>query len=183
MNEILLGVDEVGRGCIAGPLYAAAVILKHPIDGLKDSKLLSKKQRDIFFDLILANALYVDIGFVDSLYIDKYGLTQANRSAMLGAVKKLKLKYDKLIVDGKYNFLKDLPKSEAIVKADQKYQCVSAASVIAKVTRDRQMKIYGTVYPGYNFSSNMGYPTKEHYDAISKLGITPIHRTSFRLFS
>jgi ribonuclease HII len=183
LNKIILGVDEVGRGCIAGPLYAAAVILNNPIEGIKDSKLLSKKQREKLFDQIIADALFVGIGFADSIYIDRYGLTMANRHAMEEAIKDLDLKYDQLIVDGNYNYLKDFPKSEAVIKADQKYPSVSAASIIAKVTRDRLMEDNDKQYPGYNFVSNVGYPTKEHYLAISKIGITPIHRMSFRLNS
>jgi ribonuclease HII len=182
LTEILLGIDEVGRGCLAGPLCAAAVILKSPIDGLKDSKLLSRLQRERLFDLIRENSIFIGIGFASSAYIDKYGLTKANQFAMEQSIQDLSLDYDQIIIDGNYNFLKHIPNSKAIIKADQKYPCVSAASIIAKVTRDRMMYQYDVKYPGYNFLSNVGYPTKDHYSAIAELGITPIHRVSFKLF-
>ncbi|HEY5268592.1 MAG TPA: ribonuclease HII [Candidatus Saccharimonadales bacterium] len=182
MTKILLGLDEVGRGCLAGPLYAAAVILRSPVKGLKDSKLLSKKQREELFDKIIENAEYVSIGYADSSYIDEHGLTKANQYAMEQALIDIPVKYDHLIIDGNFNYLKDIPKSEAIIKADQKYQCVSAASIIAKVTRDKIMYEYDQKYPGYNFITNVGYPTKQHYEAIASLGTTPIHRSSFKLF-
>ncbi|HUY52983.1 MAG TPA: ribonuclease HII [Candidatus Dormibacteraeota bacterium] len=182
MTEILLGIDEVGRGSIAGPLYSAAVILKSPIAGLKDSKLLSRHQRESLFDKIVANAEDIGIGYADPLFIDEFGLTKANQFAMEQACNNIQVSYDRIIIDGNFNYLKQLPKSEAIIKADQKYNCVSAASIIAKVTRDRVMYRYDEQYPGYNFISNVGYPTKEHYLAIAKLGITPIHRVSFKLF-
>lgn len=182
MTKILLGIDEVGRGSLAGPLYAAAVILKYPIEGLKDSKLLSRTQREKLFDQIYVNSLFVGVGFADNAYIDKYGLTEANQYAMEQSIADLSVDYDRLIIDGKFNFLKTTAKSEAIVKADRKYACVSAASIVAKVTRDRLMGQYEKQYQGYNFISNVGYGTKEHYLAIAKLGITPIHRQSFKLF-
>jgi len=182
LTKILLGIDEVGRGSLAGPLYAAAVILKYPIEGLKDSKLLSRSQREELFDKIYSSSLFVGVGFADNAYIDKYGLTKANQYAMERSIVGLSLDYDRLIIDGKFNYLKNIAKSEAIVKADQKYACVSAASIVAKVTRDRLMSKYKKQYPGYNFSSNVGYGTKQHYQAIAKLGITPIHRQSFKLF-
>ena len=182
MAKILLGLDEVGRGCLAGPLYAAAVILRSPVVGLKDSKLLSKKQREELFDKIIENAEYAGIGYADSSFIDKHGLTRANQYAMEQALLNMPVKYDQIIIDGNYNYLEHLPRSEAIIKADQKYQCVSAASIIAKVTRDRIMYEYDKIYPGYNFLTNVGYPTKQHYQAIVALGTTPIHRSSFKLF-
>ncbi len=182
MTNILIGIDEVGRGCLAGPLYAAAVILQSPIIGLKDSKLLSRLQREKLFDQIIDEALFVGIGFADSVYIDEYGLTKANRYAMEQTLNGLDITYDHLIVDGNHNFLSHLPRSKAVIKADQKYPCVSAASIIAKVTRDRIMYLNDKKYPGYNFITNVGYPTPEHYQAISELGLTPLHRRSFKLF-
>ncbi len=182
MIKILVGIDEVGRGSLAGPLYSAAVILKSPISGLRDSKLLSKNQREKLFDQIVAKAEYIGIGHADPSFIDKYGLTRANQFAMEQACSNIQKPYDRLIIDGNFNYLEHLPKSEAIIKADQKFDCVSAASIIAKVTRDRIMYQYDEQYPGYNFISNVGYPTKEHYLAIASLGITPIHRASFKLF-
>jgi ribonuclease HII len=182
LTEILLGLDEVGRGSLAGPLCSAAVILKSPIKGLKDSKLLSRAKREKLFDEIIANSDYIGIGYADALFIDKYGLTKANQHAMEQSLTAISIKYDRLIIDGNFNYLKQIPKAVAIIKADQKYGCVSAASIIAKVTRDRIMFQYDKQYPGYNFISNVGYPTKEHYRAIEKLGVTPIHRLSFSLF-
>lgn len=182
MKTVILGIDEVGRGSLAGPLYAAAVILKSPIIGLKDSKLLSKNQRQKLYEQIIDNSLFVGIGFADPEYIDKFGLTKANAYAMEQAIKGINIKYDKIIIDGNYNYLSHLDKVEAIIKADQKYPAVSAASIIAKVTRDSLMYKYDIQYPGYSFKSNVGYPTKQHYLAIQKLGTTPIHRKSYKLF-
>lgn len=182
MTKIILGIDEVGRGSLAGPLYASAVILKSPILGLKDSKLLSREQRENLFDLIIDNAVFVGIGFAESSYIDEFGLTRANAFAMEQAIKDLNVNYDEIIIDGNYNYLCKLPNVKTIIKADQIYPSVSAASIIAKVTRDRLMYEFDDKYPGYGFGTNVGYGTKAHYLAIEKLGVTPIHRRSYKLF-
>ncbi len=182
MAKIILGIDEVGRGSIAGPLYAAAVILKSPIDGLKDSKLLSRIQRQTLFGLIHENALFVGVGYADPEYIDKFGLTRANSYAMEQAIKSLDVNYDEIIIDGNYNYLINMSKVRTIIKADQTYPPVSSASIIAKVSRDLVMQEFDKQYPGYGFNTNVGYPTKPHYLAIKKLGITPIHRKSYKLF-
>ena len=182
MTKILLGIDEVGRGSLAGPLYAAAVILKSPIVGLKDSKLLSIKQRQNLFDQIIDNALFVWIGYADASYIDEFGLTRANGYAMEQAMKGLSITYDEIIIDGNYNYLINVPNVKTVIKADQIYPAVSAASIIAKVSRDQIMYEFDEQYPGYGFKTNVGYPTKAHYLAIGKLGITPIHRKSYKLF-
>lgn len=182
MRKVILGIDEVGRGSLAGPLYAAAVILKSPIIGLKDSKLLTKKQRLNLFNLIIDQAVFVGIGFAEPKYIDKFGLTKANSYAMEQAIKDLDVNYDEIIIDGNYNYLANLPKVKTIVKADQKCPAVSAASIVAKVTRDRIMYKFDKKHPGYGFMTNVGYLTKAHYLALQKLGITPIHRKSYKLF-
>jgi len=182
LTKIILGIDEVGRGSLAGPLYAAAVILKSPILGLKDSKLLSKKQREDLFELIIENALFVGIGYADAVYIDEFGLTRANAYAMEQAIKDLNVSYDEIIIDGNYNYLSKIPNVKTAIKADQIYPTVSAASIIAKVSRDKLMYEFDNKYPGYGFSTNVGYGTQAHYLAIKNLGVTPIHRQSYKLF-
>jgi ribonuclease HII len=182
LTKIILGIDEVGRGSLAGPLYAAAVILKSPILGLKDSKLLSRKQREDLFELIINDALFVGVGYAEAAYIDEFGLTRANSYAMEQAIKGLNIGYDEIIIDGNYNYLSKIPNVKTIIKADQIYPAVSAASIIAKVSRDRLMYEFDDKYPGYGFTTNVGYGTQAHYIAIKNLGITPIHRRSYKLF-
>jgi ribonuclease HII len=174
LTKIILGIDEVGRGSLAGPLYAAAVILKSPILGLKDSKLLSRKQRENLFKLIINRATFVGIGYAEAAYIDEFGLTRANAYAMEQAIKGLNIRYDEIIIDGNYNYLDKIPNVKTVIKADQTYPTVGAASIIAKVTRDKLMYEFDNKYPGYGFSTNVGYGTKAHYLAIKNLGVTPI---------
>lgn len=174
------GVDEVGRGPLAGPVVAAAVILdpSNPIEGLADSKKLTQKRREKLFDEIKCKSLAWCIARAEVDEIDELNILQASLLAMSRAVDGLQLKADHALVDGN-----KLPKlncsAEAIVKGDSKVAAISAASIIAKVARDREMVEMDALYPGYGFASHSGYPTKVHLQALQTLGVTPIHRRTF----
>ncbi len=180
MKLLIAGVDEVGRGCLAGAVVAAAVILdvNKPIDGLADSKTLSEKKREALAEKIHQQALAVAFGRAENDEIDAINILQASLLAMQRAVENLPISPDKALVDGKY-----CPKLtcavEAIIKGDQTVAAISAASIIAKVARDQEMKDIDSIYPGYGFKSHKGYPTKVHRQALQNLGITPIHRKTF----
>ncbi|MCF6337089.1 MAG: ribonuclease HII [Gammaproteobacteria bacterium] len=174
------GVDEVGRGPLAGPVVTAAVILdpEQPISGLADSKVLSEKKREILFDEIQIKAKAWAIGRAEVAEIDKINILQATMLAMQRAVAGLALQPGHVLVDG--NRCPELPcTAEAIIKGDGKIPAISAASIIAKVTRDREMVLLDAEYPGYGLAGHKGYPTKVHMAALQSLGVTPIHRRSF----
>lgn len=181
MSEILVaGVDEVGRGPLAGPVVTAAVILdgKYAIAGLADSKCLTEKKRQALDQMIRQHALCFSIGLADVDEIDKLNILQATMLAMQRAVAGLSLSPDRILVDG--NRLPVFPcEAEAIVGGDGLVAEISAASIIAKVYRDRMMKDLHKRYPQYGFDSNKGYPTRVHRDALLKHGVTPFHRRSF----
>jgi ribonuclease HII len=183
---ITVGVDEVGRGCWAGPLVAAAVALKQPIPGLKDSKKLSKVQREKLAKVIESEALAIGIGWVWPEAIDTGGISQAVKAAMLEAVQMIKIDFDEAIIDGNINYLNGLTgpsyygKTRAIVRADDLFPSVSAASIIAKVARDNYMAEAALKYPGYGFEAHVGYGTAAHIAALRKLGVTDIHRQSYK---
>ncbi len=174
------GVDEVGRGPLAGAVVTAAVILdpEKPIAGLNDSKKLSEKKREYLFELICSQALAYSIGRAEVAEIDTINILQATLVAMQRAVSSLQIAPDKVLVDGNRTPNFGIP-AEAIIKGDGKIAEISAASIIAKVVRDREMKQLSKVYPGYGFEKHKGYGTKIHMDALSRLGVTPIHRKSF----
>ncbi|MCK4544318.1 ribonuclease HII [candidate division WOR-3 bacterium] len=179
--HLIAGVDEVGRGPLAGPVVAAAVILPYGkiINGIKDSKKLSSKQREKIFHLIIENAISVGIGYVDSLIIDRINILQATLEAMKQAVCNMNLLPDYILIDGQYE-IENIPIFQsAIVGGDNKSQCIAAASIVAKVYRDRLMEEFDIEYPKYNFMKNKGYGTKEHINAIKKFGPCKIHRKSF----
>jgi ribonuclease HII len=176
--SVIVGIDEVGRGCWAGPLVAAAVILHKPIKGLKDSKLLSRKQREILSQKIYANAS-VGIGWVDAATIDRIGLTAATSKAMDAAVKQLKIPYDEIIMDGHFNFL-PARQITTIIKADRTIPSVSAASIIAKVARDDYMYKIAANFPAYKFDQHVGYGTKLHTEMLTLYGLCELHRKSFK---
>jgi len=180
---ITVGIDEVGRGSWAGPLVAAAVLLDLPIDDLTDSKLISAKKRSKLSDVILLSAKSYGIGWVTAQEIDAIGLTKSVSLAMQRAIKKISVEYEKIIIDGNYNFLKEYENVETLIKADLLIPSVSAASIIAKVARDNFMAEKSLVYPGYGFEKNVGYGTKQHLEAINKLGLTDLHRKSFKPMS
>lgn len=177
---MIAGTDEVGRGPLAGPVVAAAVILPEDIDlpGINDSKKLTEKQRETLMEKIKREAISWAIMEVDERMIDELNILEASRVAMQQAVKALPKQADFVLVDGLDNPMITLP-SQAIVKGDSKSISIAAASIIAKVYRDRLMKVYDKAYPGYGFAENKGYPTAEHIKAIETLGPTPIHRMSF----
>ncbi|WP_245792098.1 ribonuclease HII [Teredinibacter waterburyi] len=174
------GVDEVGRGPLAGDVVAAAVILKpsHGIVGLADSKKLSEKKRDRLFDEIRAKAVCFSVARASVAEIDELNILQASLLAMKRAVEGLDQSPDYVLVDGNR-----LPKwayhGEAVVKGDSKVESISAASILAKVTRDREMTELDRLYPGYGLAQHKGYPTKLHMEALQQLGVSVIHRRSF----
>lgn len=177
---VTVGIDEVGRGCWAGPLVAGAVILHTPITGLKDSKKLTKLQRESLTHTILNEAAAFGLGWVWPAEIDSVGLTQAVRLAMHRALAEISLEHDAIIIDGSINFLNDNPKSLAVVKADDSVAAVSAASIIAKVARDNFMREISVKYPEYGFDKHVGYGTSLHQQMLKLYGVSDIHRKSFR---
>jgi ribonuclease HII len=184
---ITVGIDEVGRGCWAGPLVAGAVILREPIDGLRDSKKLSKKRRDALAIEIYEKA-YVGLGWVTADEVDKLGLTKAVQLAMLRAMKLLHEQveaYDEVIIDGNHNFFANVQgfKTENIstlIRADDLVPAVSAASIAAKVARDNYMAEISADYPDYKFDVNVGYGTAAHQAALKLHGVTILHRKSYK---
>jgi ribonuclease HII len=184
---LLCGTDEAGRGPLAGPVYAAAVILPQGLEiaGLDDSKKLSEKKRDTLFDEICAAALSYSIASADEKEIDALNILAASMLAMRRAVEGLSIAPDFVLADGNrdpapvYGGIR-IP-SRAVVKGDALCRCVSAASILAKVSRDRFMLRMAQMYPGYGFEQHKGYPTRAHYEALAALGPCPIHRRSFRL--
>jgi len=177
---ITVGIDEVGRGCWAGPLVAGAVILKRPIEGLKDSKKLSKKRREILSGQIHAEALAVGLGWVEPKEIDSVGLTRAVGLAMERAMAQITMHFEEMIIDGSHNFFPFEPRARALIKADDKVPAVSAASIVAKVARDKFMSELDEQYAGYGFDKHVGYGTAAHIAAIRELGVSDIHRRSYK---
>lgn len=181
--SMILGIDEVGRGPWAGPLVVGAVVLGDAtIEGLTDSKKLTKKKRDALDILIHEQAAGFGLGWVHADELDTIGLAAALRVATIRAVEQVKTSYNEIIIDGTINFLKETTKGQYVTtlpKADLLIQSVSAASIIAKVARDNYMALQDEVYPGYGFTSHVGYGTAAHSNAIKKLGVTPLHRLSF----
>ncbi|MBM4763949.1 ribonuclease HII [Bacillus sp. B15-48] len=177
--QFIAGIDEVGRGPLAGPVVAAAVILPDDfyLPGIDDSKKLSEQKRNDYFDKIRSEAIAIGIGFIDALEIDRINILQASKKAMNHAIAQLPMKPDFLLVDAVK--LETPYPAEAIIKGDSRSVTIAAASIIAKVTRDRFMREIHNEYPQYGFGSNMGYGTAEHLAAISREGITPYHRKSF----
>ena len=178
---ITAGVDEVGRGPLAGPVVAAAVILpeEHTIEGLRDSKKLSKKKRESLFPLIYEQAIGVGVGQVDVKTIDKINIREATFKAMQIALNDLSTVPDKALIDGHPLNNQVIP-NEGIIGGDDKVDSIKAASIIAKVTRDRIMDAYSIIFPEYGFENNSGYGTKKHIDALEYYRATPIHRRSFK---
>lgn len=180
MSQHIAGIDEVGRGPLAGAVIAAAVILdpEKPIEGLTDSKKITEKRREKLFDIIQERSLAWAIGRAEAKEIDDINILQASFLAMQRAVAGLKVAPDYALVDG--NKCPELPcPVEAIVKGDLTEPAISAASILAKVARDREMVELDAVYPGYGLAQHKGYPTKVHMEALRKLGPSPIHRVSY----
>lgn len=179
--KLIAGIDEVGRGPLAGPVCAAAVILPEGlvIDGVDDSKKLTEKKREALYDVIVEKAISWATVFVEPEVIDDINIRQATHLAMQMAVDKLDTKPDFLLVDGNDRISFNGIDCDYIVKGDAKFMCIAAASIVAKVTRDRYMVEMDSVYPGYGFAKNKGYGTKVHCEGIREIGLTPIHRKSF----
>ena len=176
-SEIIAGIDEVGRGPLAGPVVTAAVILPKPIVGLADSKTLSKKRREALFPQIMSQAL-VGIGAASVCEIDQLNILHATMLAMRRAVEGLRLKPSLVQVDGNRVPPLAVP-AQAIVKGDAKVQAISAASILAKVHRDRLCDELHQAFPQYGFDGHKGYPTADHIAALRQHGATPHHRRSF----
>jgi ribonuclease HII len=177
---ITVGVDEVGRGCWAGPLVAGAVVLREPISGLKDSKKLTKKRRELLAAQIHEQALAVGLGWVKPAELDEIGLTAAVRLAMERALEQITVRYDELIIDGNLNFFPENPRARAVIKADDSVPAVSAASIVAKVARDNYMAEVAAEYPDYGFERHVGYGTALHLERLQLHGVSKLHRVSFK---
>ncbi|SYZ74609.1 Ribonuclease HII [Candidatus Zixiibacteriota bacterium] len=180
--NFIAGVDEAGRGPLAGPVVAAAVIFPRGviIEGLDDSKKLSAKRRDLLFDEIAASGAFCAVGVIDNITIDKINILRASLLAMRKAVISLKTKPEFVLVDGSHTIPNlDLPQF-SIIGGDALCASISAASIIAKVTRDRIMDKYQEIYPEFSFSVHRGYPTPQHLNELRTNGPTEIHRRTFR---
>lgn len=174
------GIDEAGRGPLAGPVMAAAVILPAGVSiiGVDDSKKLSPDKREKLFEIIMTQALSVGVGIISPAEIDRINILQATRRAMLGAVQNLSLHPDYLLIDG-ISTIDSVVPHKTIKKGDSLSLSIAAASIIAKVTRDRLMIEMDSEYPGYGFAGHKGYGSAAHLDAIRRLGPSPIHRLTF----
>ena len=177
--KLIGGIDEVGRGPLVGPVVAACVILplNYKLEGLTDSKKLSEKKREKFFDILSKDAISIGVGIIDEKKIDEVNIYEATKLAMKEAINNCKIKPDYVLTDAMKLDL-DIPMTP-IIKGDLKSITISAASVIAKVTRDRMMYELDKKYPMYDFKNNVGYPTKKHLEAIDKYGIIKEHRNSY----
>ena len=182
-NLIEAGCDEAGRGCIAGPVVAAAVILPHGMDfpEFDDSKKLTEKQREKLRVKVLENAAAYGIGIVSAEEIDDINILNASFLAMHRAIDQLKIRPELLLIDGnRFNKYHDI-KHQCIVGGDAKYQSIAAASILAKTTRDHIMQDLDSQYPVYNWKQNKGYPTIEHKNAVAEHGMSPYHRKTFNM--
>lgn len=177
--KLIGGIDEVGRGPLFGPVVASCVILplNYTLEGLTDSKKLTEKKREKFYDIIMKDAISVGIGIIDNNKIDEVNIYEATKLAMIEAINNLKVKPEVVLTDAmKLDIQMPI---EPIIKGDLKSITIAASSVIAKVTRDKMMYDLDKKYPLYNFKSHKGYPTKEHINAIEKYGIINEHRKSY----
>ncbi|MCK4956416.1 MAG: ribonuclease HII [Candidatus Cloacimonetes bacterium] len=181
-HQLFAGVDEAGRGPLAGPVVVASVILGKDVhfEGLNDSKKLSEKKREILFEQIITKAKEFHVEIVPREIIDEKNILQATLWGMEESILKLKNKPTLCLIDGNSMPKRIADISETVVKGDGKYASIAAASILAKVTRDRIMQKLHLEFPEYNFAKNKGYPTKEHLEAIRKHGITPHHRRSYK---
>ena len=178
--KLIAGVDEVGRGPLAGPVVCAAVILKEDYenDKINDSKKLTEKKREALYDVIMGEALSVGIGISSEDVIDEINILQATKKAMTEAIKNLDIKPEHVLIDAVKLEDLDIPQT-SIIKGDAKSISIAAASIIAKVTRDRMMIELDKKHPEYDFKNNKGYGTKKHIEAIRKYGIIKEHRKTF----
>lgn len=178
--KLVCGVDEAGRGPLCGPVVAAAVILNKDemIEGVNDSKKLSEKKRENLYDIIIKKAIAVGVGISDVDIIEDINILNATKLAMKQAINNLKINPDFVLIDGNQMIDIDID-AQTVVSGDAKSESIAAASIIAKVTRDRLLIEYDKKYPEYGFAKHKGYGTKAHIEAIKKYGLTPIHRASF----
>ncbi|QQS35163.1 MAG: ribonuclease HII [Ignavibacteriales bacterium] len=178
--KLIAGVDEAGRGPLAGPVVAASVIF-HPddfIEGVNDSKQLNESERDNLFDIIKSKALAFSVSEISHSEIDEINILQASLKAMKQSVNKMNIKPDIVLIDGNKIFNSEM-KTRAIVKGDSKSFSIAAASILAKVTRDGIMHMLDEEYPEYNWKKNKGYPTQFHISTIKRIGVSPYHRKTF----
>ncbi len=177
--SLIGGIDEVGRGPLVGPVVASCVILplNYKLDGLTDSKKLSEKKREKFYDILMHDAISIGIGIISEKVIDEVNIYEATKLAMVDAISNMKIKPEHVLIDAMRLDI-DIP-STSIIKGDSKSLSIAAASVIAKVTRDKMMILLDEKYPMYDFKHNKGYPTKKHVEAIDKYGIIDEHRKTF----
>ena len=182
-DQIEVGCDEAGRGCLAGPVIAAAVILPLNFKNkeLNDSKKLSAKKREELSQIIKKHALAYEVGIVNPVKIDEINILNSSILAMHKAINKINIRYEILLIDGPYFKSYKNYNHECIIRGDSKFQAIAAASIIAKTYRDRLMSKIHEDFPIYNWLSNKGYPTKEHRKAIEKIGISSHHRKSYKL--
>lgn len=178
--KLICGVDEAGRGPLCGPVVAAAVILKPDdiIEGVNDSKKLSEKKRESLYDIIMQKALAVGVGISDVDVIEEVNILNATKLAMKQAIDNLGVIPEYVLIDGNQMIDISIP-AQTVVSGDAKSESIAAASIIAKVTRDRMLIEWDKKYPEYGFAKHKGYGTKAHIEAIGKYGVTPLHRPSF----
>jgi len=179
-SKLLTGVDEAGRGPLAGPVVAAAVVFNNNIDIplVDDSKKLKESNREILYQRIINESISFGIGIIDNKEIDEINILQASLKAMKIAVNNLNVEPDIILIDGNKSFVMN-KEIHTVVKGDSKSFSIAAASIIAKVERDRIMKNLSLQFPEYKWEKNKGYPTKEHFELVRKYGITPYHRKTF----
>ena len=180
--NFICGIDEAGRGTLAGPVVVGALILNNKIDDLRDSKLLTHKKREELFKVIQDEAISYAVGIIDHNRIDKINILNATKEGVVQAIGRLKIKPDFVLLDALNIKGLDIPQ-KGIIKGDRYINVISGASIVAKVIRDRIMIYYDLLYPQYNFKKHKGYGTKEHIKAIKKYGPCPIHRKSFKPIS
>lgn len=178
MKNRLCGIDEAGRGTLAGPMVVAGVVLEREIEGLDDSKKLSKAQREELYDAIIENSKY-HISVIDNKKIDKAGISASLRESLKEIMSNLDA--HKFIFDGNSSY--GIPSLEHKIKADSSVPEVAAASILAKVTKDRELLAAGRIYTNFDFESHQGYGTKKHIEEIRRFGLTPIHRKSYKIKS
>lgn len=179
-KKIIVGMDEAGRGPMAGPLVVGAVVFEKGFynDEINDSKKLTEKKREALYDLIIENALAYCIEVIDVEEVDQLNVYQASKMGMLRAIEHLSIRPDYALTDAMP--LGNVIEHQAIIKGDTLSISIAAASILAKVTRDRIMKKYDLIYPEYGFAKHKGYPTKQHKEALKTYGATPIHRKTFQ---
>lgn len=180
-EKLICGIDEAGRGPLAGPVVVAAVIMpkESMIEGVNDSKKVSEKKREMLYEQIIKEAISYSVGIIDQKEIDEINILNATKKGLTLAIKELKVRPDRILVDALTKIDTCHIPYTSIIKGDAKSYSIAAASIIAKVTRDRIMREWDEVYPQYGFEKHKGYGTKKHIEAIEEYGLCPLHRLSF----